>query len=348
MTKKLRVALIGAGGIAQAHMGGWEENENAEVVAICDIKRKAREDTAKRWDVAKNTLFDDYEKMLEKVELDVVDICTPNACHKLLGTAGFEAGCHVLVEKPVAISADECREMIEAGKEADRLLMVAQVMRFSVEAQTLRTWVDAGLVGDIYWGQCSCLRARGVPSWGEFIDAQASGGGPCYDLGVHVLDLALYLMDFPEPVSVSAATYLEIADKPSLMKHDPAKYTVPEDMAAGFIRFANGASISLQTSWALNVTEAATGHNVILCGDKAGLQYSPPTLIHEENGMLLNSTPQVPLDVPEDGFVAEIAAFVEAIRRDKPSPVPGEQALITQRILDGIYASGQAGEEVKV
>jgi len=348
MTKKLRVGLIGAGGIAQSHMRGWEENENAEVVAICDIKRKAREDTAKRWDVAKNALFDDYETMLEKVGLDAVDICTPNAYHKAPAIAGFEAGCHVLVEKPVAISADECRAMIKAGKEADRMLMVAQVLRFAAEGQTLRTWVDAGLVGDIYWGQCSCLRPRGVPSWGVFIDAEASGGGPCYDLGVHVLDLALYLMDFPEPVSVSAATYLELADKPSLMKHDPAKYTVPEDMAAGFIRFANGATLSVQTSWALNVTEAATGHNVILCGDKAGLQYSPPTLIREENGMLINSVPQVPADVPGDGFVAEIAAFVEAVLKGKPSPVPGEQALITQRILDGIYASGEAGEEVKV
>ncbi len=348
MTKKLRVALIGAGGIAQSHMRGWEENENAEVVAICDIKRKAREDTAKRWDVAKNALFDGHEKMLEKVALDVVDICTPNACHKLLTVAGFEAGCHVLVEKPVAISADECRAMIKAGEEADRLLMVGQVLRFGAEGQTLRTWVDAGLVGNIYWGYCTLLRPRGVPRWGQFTDAEASGGGPCYDLGVHILDMAVYLMDFPEPVSVSAATYLELADKPSLMKHDPQKYTVPEDMAAGFIRFANGATISLQTSWALNVTEAAAQMNILLCGTKGGLQYSPPTLIREENGMLINSTPQVPLDVPDSGVVAEIAAFVEAILQKKPSPVPGEQALITQRILDGIYASGEAGEEVKV
>jgi len=346
MKDKLRVGLIGAGGIAQSHMQGWEENENAEVVAICDIKRKAREDTAKRWDVAKNALFDDYETMLEKVELDIVDICTPNAYHKPPTIAGFEAGCHVIVEKPVAISADECRAMIKAGKAADRLLMVAQVMRFSVEGQTLRTWVDAGLVGDIYWGHCSLLRPRGVPSWGVFIDAEASAGGPCYDLGVHILDMALYLMDFPEPVSVSAATYLEIADKPSLMKHDPQKYTVPEDMAAGFIRFANGATISLQTSWALNVTEATAQMNILLCGTEGGLQYSPPTLIREENGMLLNSTPQVSIDIPEDRFAAEIEAFVEAILQKKPSPVPGEQALITQRILDGIYASGEAGEEV--
>jgi len=348
MARKLRVGLIGAGGIAQSHMQGWEENEHTEVVAICDIKRQAREDTAKRWGVAKNALFDDYEKMLEKVELDIVDVCTPNAYHKAAAVAGFQAGCHVLVEKPVATSADECREMINAGKKAKRLLMVAQVLRFNREGQTLRRWVDAGLVGDIYWGQCTLLRPRGVPAWGTFIDAKESAGGPCYDLGVHILDMALYLMDFPEPVSVSAATYLELANKPSLMKHDPAKYTVPEDMAAGFIRFANGATLSLQTSWALNVTEAAAKMNVVVCGTEGGLQYSPPTLVREENGMLINATPQVPLDVPDSGFVAEIDAFVEAILQGKPSPVPGEQALITQRILDGIYASGQAEKEVEV
>jgi len=346
--KKLRVGLIGAGGMAQSHMGGWEENEQAEIVAICDIKREAREGTAKRWDVAKNALFDDYEKMLEKVELDIVDICTPNAYHKAPAIAGFQAGCHVLVEKPVAISADECRQMIKAGKEADRLLMVGQVLRFTVEGQALHAWVEAGLVGDTYWGHCSYLRSRGVPSWGAFIDVEASGGGPCYDLGVHVLDMALYLMDFPEPVSVNAATYLELADKPSLMNHDPNKYTVPEDMAAGFVRFENGATISLQTSWALNVTEAAAQINVLVCGTEGGVQYSPPTLIREENGMLVNSTPQLPFDAAGDRVAVEIDAFVQAILQGKPSPVPGEQALITQRILDGIYASGKAGKEVKV
>ncbi len=348
MPKKLRVGLIGAGGIAQAHMEGWQQSQHADVVAICDIKRNACEDTAERWDVAKETLYEDYNKMLKQVELDAVDICTPNAYHKGPTVAAFKAGCHVLVEKPVTISAGDCRQMIAAGKKARRLLMVAQVMRFGLEGQTLRAWVDAGLVGRVYWGHCTLLRARGVPSWGEFIDAEASGGGPCYDIGVHILDLALWLMDFPEPVSVSAATYREIANKPSLMKHSARKYTVPEDMAAGFIRFKNGATLSLQTSWTLNVTEAASAMNVILCGTKGGLQCSPPTLVREQDRMLVNRTPQVPVDVNKDRFAAEIAAFVDAIRKGKPSPVPGEQALITQRILDGIYASGAAGKEVKV
>ncbi len=348
MPKKLRVGLIGAGGIAQAHMKGWQENRYAEVVAIADLKREAREGTAARWEVAQGALFEDYKELLKKVELDVVDVCTPNSYHKAPTLAAFQAGCHVIVEKPVTISAGDCRQMIAAGKKADRLLMVAQVLRFGSEGQTLRAWVDAGLTGKIYWGQCSLLRPRGVPAWGVFIDAEASAGGPCYDLGVHILDMALWLMDFPEPVSVSAATYLELANKRSIMKHSPRKYTVPEDMAAGFIRFKNGATLSLQTSWALNVTEAAGAMNVILCGTKGGLQYAPPTLVREQEGMLVNYTPQIAVPVGETRFVDEINAFVEAIRKGKPSPVPGEQALITQRILDGIYASGAAGKEVAV
>ncbi len=348
MPRPLRVGLIGAGSIAQAHMAGWQQNAHAEVVAICDISRPVREGTAERWGVSKDALFEDYRKMLKHVELDAVDICTPNSYHKAQTIAAFRAGCHVMVEKPVATSASDCRRMITAGKKAQRLLMVAQVMRFSGEGQTLRAWVDAGLVGDVYWGYCTLLRARGVPPWGKFIDGQASGGGPCYDLGVHILDMALWLMDFPEPVTVSAGTYLQVANKASLMKHKPRKYTVPEDMAAGFIRFKNGATLSLQTSWALNVTEEFSARNIILCGTKGGLQYSPPTLVREQDGMLVNYTPQIGAPVGESGFVDEIDAFVEAIRHGQPSPVPGEQALITQRILDGIYASGEAGKEVKV
>ncbi len=348
MPKPLRVGLIGAGSIAQAHMQGWQENAHAQVVAICDISRPAREGTAERWGVSPGALFEDYRKMLKQVELDAVDICTPNSYHRAPTIAAFRAGCHVLVEKPVATSASDCRRMITAGKKARRLLMVAQVMRFGSEGQTLRRWVDAGLVGDIYWGHCTLLRPRGVPAWGKFIDAEASAGGPCYDLGVHILDMALWLMDFPEPVTVSAGTYLKLANRRTLMKHNPRKYTVPEDMAAGLIRFKNGATLSVQTSWALNVTEETARRNIVLCGTKGGLQYSPPTLVNEQEGMLVNYTPQIGAPVGENGFVDEIDAFVEAIRQGQPSPVPGEQALITQRILDGIYASGAAGREVEV
>ena len=347
MPKELRVGLIGAGGIAQTHMKAWQKRDDAAVVAICDIRKQARESTGQKYGVPAEMLYEDYKQMLSDVELDAVDICTPNAVHMPPTLAAFKAGCHVLVEKPVAISARQCERMINAGHEAGKLLMVAQVMRFSLDSLAMRRWVDEGLLGDIYWARASLLRPRGTPAWGSFIDMEQSGGGPIYDIGVHVLDLCLHLMGFPEPVSVSASTYLGISDKPSLMAHDPKKYTVPEDFAVALIRFANGATISLEASWALNIP--APTHNCLLAGDKGGMQNNPLTLVQEQSGMLMNITPEVnPYRSGPQNFDMEIGLFVEAIRTGGPSPVPGEEALITQRILDAVYKSGQRGKEAKV
>lgn len=346
MSKKLRIGLIGVGGIAQVHMNAWQKCDDAEVVAICDIHKRARETTGQKYDVPREMLYEDYKQMLRGVELDAVDICTPNAMHMPPSLAAFKAGCHVLVEKPVATSARQCQRMIQAGHEADRLLMVGQVMRFAPPSLTMKRWVDEGLIGDIYWARASYLRDRGTPASGSFIDMKQSGGGPIYDVGVHVLDLCLHLMGFPVPVSVSAGTYVGISNKPSLMAHNPKKYTVPEDFAVALVRFANGATLSLEAGWALNIPGPSP--NCLLVGDKGGMQSNPLTLIQEHSGMLMNSTPQVNPYSEVQGFEMEIGLFVEAIRKGGPSPVPGEQALTTQRILDAVYKSGRQDKEVKV
>ncbi len=346
MAKALRVGFIGTGGIAQAHLAAWDKIADAEVVALCDINPQALRSSAEKWGVPAERCFADYRKMLSAVDLDIVDVCTPNAAHAKPTVAALQAGAHVLVEKPAATSAREVEQMIQAGKDAGRLLMVAQVMRFSTEGQLCKHWVSQGLVGEIYWGRAEYLRRRGVPAWGAFIDKAASAGGPCYDIGVHVLDMALHLMDFPEPVTVSAGTYLKIANRPSLMKHDIKRYTVPEDFAVALVRFADGRTLSLGASWALNLREET--NQVLVCGTKGAVYLWPPTLVQEENGVLTNSTPQASIFDGADGFYNECNAFAQAVRKGGPSPVPGEQALITQRILDAVYKSGEKGREVRV
>ena len=319
---------------------------DTEIVAVCDIIPETAAKAAEMAGVPKKNVFADYNKMLEKVELDIVDVCTPNCYHKGPTVAALDAGCHVIVEKPVATSVAEVEEMIAAKNRSKKLLMVAQSVRFGGEALAAKRFVDEGGMGRIYWAQAELLRPRGVPAWGAFISGEMSAGGPCYDLGVHILDLCLHLMGFPEPVRVSANIWVEISDKPSLMKHDPKKFTVPDELAAGFIRFEDGACISLATSWAVN---APGGTNkMFLAGTKAGISSPPLTIVREEHGMLTNATAQV---LPEAGIKShseEIRQFVEAVRTGGPSPVPPEQALITQRILDGIYASAEKGREVKV
>jgi predicted dehydrogenase len=346
MAKKLRVGFIGAGGIAQgAHYPGWKALPDCEIVAVADVNPQTAAAAAQGAAIGGEMAFTDYQKMLDTVELDIVDVCTPNCFHKAPVLAAFRAGCHVICEKPIATSSKEAEQMTAAGHAAGRLFMVAQSMRFTDAGLAMKDWVDAGYLGEAYYGRASLLRPRGVPAWGAFIVKEMSAGGPCYDLAVHILDLTLSLMGHPEPVGVSAGTWLKLADKPSLMKHDPKRYTVPEDFAAGFIRFANGAGILLETSWALNAPEGT--YDVFVAGEKGGIRANPLTLVREDCGMLLNCTPQINPYAGIASHSEEIRQFVEAIRKGGPSPVPGEQAIITQRILDAIYKSGEKGKEVR-
>lgn len=347
MRDKLRVGIIGTGAIARSsHIPGWEECELAEIVATCDIDPEAAALGQKLADVEDDRVYDDCEEMLETEDLDVVSIATPNSVHMPPTIAALEAGCHVLVEKPVATSADQVREMIAARDRSQKLLCVVQNMRFSDEAIAAKQFVEEGGIGDPYWAKAEYLRARGVPAWGGFIDAEKSEGGPCYDIGVHVLDLALHLMGFPEPVSVSANTWLEIANRPSVMGHDPKKYTVPEELAVGFIRFEDDVCVSLAASWALNAP--GNQNNVSVYGTDGGVQMWPFTLVREEHDMMLNSTPQVLGKKGRGSHAEEINQLALAITRGGTAPVPPEETLITQRILDGIYESAREGREVEV
>ncbi len=347
MAKKLKIGFVGIGAIAQGcHVPGWQTVPDAEIVAAADISKQALAKGGELAGIPKDRLYTDYRKMLKEVELDILDVCTPNCVHKTPTIAGFKAGCHVIVEKPMTVSVADARRMIEAGHDARKLLMVGQCMRFMEDGIAMKRWVDEGLVGDIYWGRASYLRPRGVPAWGAFADKELSAGGPCYDLGVHILDLCLWLMGHPEPVAVSANIWLEIANKPSLMKHNPKKFTVPDELAAGFIRFKNGACLSLETSWAINAPVPNNG--IFLAGTKGGIKNNPATLVREEAGMLVDTTVQVNPDAGIQSHHEEIRQFADAVRKGKPSPVPGEEALLTQRILDGIYKSAALGREVKV
>jgi len=358
MPKKLKVAVVGAGGIFRgAHLPGWVKLPECEMWAVCDISPQAVQACVEEMkanfgiEIPKERQYTDYKKMFRdvaagKLELDIVDVCTPNSYHKDPTVQAFEVGCHVIVEKPMATSAREAEAMIEASKKAKKLLMIAQSMRFTPEGLMMKRIADSGALGKIYWGEAIILRPRGVPNWGLFIDRKASAGGPIYDLAVHVLDLTFHCMGFPNPVAVSAGSYLEISNKPSVMTHDPKKYTVPEDFAVALIRLEGGITVTLETSWALNIP--GYRGNVTICGNKGGLTMDPLTLVREEFGALTNTTIQVNPFAGIASHHEEIRQFVDAIVNGKPSPVPGEQALKTQKVLDAIYKSGELGREVRI
>ncbi len=346
-SKKLGVGIIGSGAIAQdAHMPGYAALPDCRILAVCDVSERARKSAAEKFNVPYQ--FSDWKKLLEMDEIDVVSVCTPNRYHFQPTVDALRAGKHVLVEKPMAISAPEAKKMGAEAKKAGKKLMIGQTLRFSPQSRLMKEFMESGAVGDVYYARAMALRRRGIPGWGAFTSKKLSVGGPVFDIGVHILDLTLWLMGFPEPKSVSGKVSDFIGTRPGrqvggMGRWDPKKYGV-EDFGVGLVKFKNGATVILESSWALNIPEDIL--STMICGTKGGLQSSPLKLIREEMGSLTIASPEF-LGGPS-GHAEEVRAFVECIQKDLPEPVPAQEAIITQRILDGIYASSKTGAEVKV
>ena len=343
MTDDIRVGIIGSGGIAKAaHMPGYLATEGVQVVAACDVMPGRAQAFADEFGMP--AAYDSYEEMLAKEDLDAVSVCTPNYAHKDATVAALKAGKHVLCEKPMAMSLDEANEMAAAAKDAGTILQIGLNWRFTSEAQLLRRYVEAGDLGDIYYGEATCLRRRGIPSWGVFTQKRLQGGGSLIDVGVHALDLTMWLMGNPKPVSVMGATYMAFGKRDDVVNPwgawDTKVFDV-DDMGIGMIRFDNGATLILRASWAANL-EDASGNRVI--GTEGGAQTSPFKLFMQQHGALIDVTPT---RLPEvRAHTEEIRHFVGCIRGEHDCLVKVEQVLDVQAVLDAIYASAESGHEV--
>lgn len=350
---KLRVGLVGCGGISGAHLNGWQKlNPQCQVVAICDVLESALQRRGEEFHIPREQWYLDHREMLRKAEIDAVDVCVPNMVHEEITVNSLKAGKHVLCEKPLAPAPGAVRRMIAARDKAGRLLMCAQSQRFERSSQHLKAYLDTGALGEIYYARAHALRRRFIPGWNKglsFIARDYSGGGPCIDIGVHVLDTTLNFMGFPEPVSVSGIAPCRLGRRTDIRgwwgEWDRQAMTV-EDFAAGFVRFDNGAAMSLECSWLLDIKEREYSR-IVLCGTEAGAEW-PALTVHGEKA---GSVTDTQLSFPDDhvgGHQSEILAFSRAILEGGPSPVPAEQSLTVMRILDGIYRSYEAGREVKV
>ena len=177
-SKKLRVACIGAGGIAGTHMTEYAKMPDVEIVALADPIEAPMLKHAEQFKVPKENLFTDYHEMLRKIEPDAVSVCSPNAAHFPNTIAALEAGAHVLVEKPMAMNAGECQKMIDAAHKRKLKLVIGFQHRYDGRTQFLRRSVEEGLLGHILYGQVQALRRRGIPNWGVFGRKELQGGGP--------------------------------------------------------------------------------------------------------------------------------------------------------------------------
>lgn len=342
---KIRVGVVGVG-IGGLHIEGYKMSPQAEVVALSDINAERAASTAERFGVSK--VYTDYEKMIAQCDLDAVSVCTPNSLHAPVAIAAFQAGCHVLCEKPIALNAAEGQKMVDAGKASGKLFMMGFNNRFRGDTQVLKGMIDRGELGDIYYAKTGWLRRRGIPGFGGWFTTKSmSGGGPLIDLGVHVLDLALYLMGNPKPVGAIGSSYAVFGPnqpgKQQFAAADPRGTYDVEDLATGFVKFANGATVFVEASWASNVETERIYTS--LMGTKGGADLGPLRVYTEKDGVQVDIVPQCP---NINGHNAEVLHFLDCIVNGKQPLATGEHGLDVIKILDAIYESAETGQMVKI
>jgi len=344
--KNLRVGVIGAG-MGRHHASSFQGHACCEVIALADPDEAKCNEVADTHNVPKR--FATAEEMLEKEDLDIVSIATPNKFHRPLTIAALEKGCHVLCEKPMALNAAEAEDMLNAARQAGRRLMINFSYRFMPQSQALKDEMDRGTLGDIYFARTVWLRRKGLPRFGGwFGQKELSGGGPLIDLGVHRLDLALWLMGYPKPAWVMASAYDHLARE--LAEAEGKSFDV-EDLAVGFIKFRNGATLGIEASWAGHIKEKELMHTRLM-GTKGGLvQYNlnegyefAAEIFTERDGVRYNITPAPPFP-PCPGPMEH---FADAIINDTPHIATGEEGLVVMQLLDAIYESAEKGEPVKI
>ena len=349
MAEKLKVAFIGAGGIAGTHMRYFSSMPDVELVAASDIAEQSLKRRCGEFNIPHT--YTDYEQMLQEIDVDAVSVCTPNGLHAPCTIAALEAGNHVLVEKPLAMNATEGQEMLDAAQKANKKLVIGFQHRFEARTTFVKNAVDDGTLGQVLYGRVQALRRRGIPNWGVFGRKDLQGGGPLIDIGVHALEMCHFAMGSPTPIAATGLTHTYIGDKPSNVisqweNWDHETYSV-EDLAVGHIRFANGASLSIEASFAAHIEK--NEWNFTLMGDKGGATWDPPSIFTDRHDHMVNTTPNfLPGGQRADHFRLKMRNFVDHVHYDKPTMAPAEHGLMVQKMLDGIYTSAEEKREVTI
>jgi predicted dehydrogenase len=351
MSQALKVGVIGVGGIAAAHFPGWKASPIAELIALSDPVAPVLQRVAREQDV--ELAYEDPYALIANPDIDIVDICTPNMYHAPLAIAALEAGKHVICEKPLAPTPEDVDRIIEARDRSGKLLMTAQHFRFEADTQALKKEIEGGVLGEIYHARSWMLRRNGFALRPGFIYKKNSGGGPCIDIGVHILDLTLWMMGHPKPIAVSGITQDKLSKLPGAYAAWSGE-PVPQDMdveefASAFVRFDNGASLILEVSWLLHHKAPSEDMQMWLYGAQGGIHWPKNELLTTNYDTKRQHDIQLsPVAKGMEAHAAECVAFAKAIADGAPSPVPAEQSRDVMLILDGLYKSAQQGGEVRL
>ncbi|MCA1321655.1 Gfo/Idh/MocA family oxidoreductase [Bacillus tianshenii] len=347
----LKVGVIGLGSISEHHINPYLNNDEVELVALCDINEQRLKDKGQQYNVQK--LYSDHRELLKDDAIDAVSICTWNNSHAEIAEACLKAGKHVLVEKPLSITLEEAAKVKKAAEESNKVAQVGFVRRFGNNTKLLKEFIDSGELGKLYYAKASILRRLGNPG-GWFSDKERSGGGPLIDLGVHVIDLCWYLMGKPKPVSVSGNTYSKLGNRNNIKNldfykaadYDPIKNDV-EDLANVLIRFDNGASLFVDVSFTLHMKKDET--SIKLYGDQGGAEIEPELLLVKEmNNRITNIDFQIDNKAFDfrQAFHSEVNHFVDCCLGRSEVLAPISDGYEIMKILNAVYESAESKREI--
>ena len=353
MSDKVRIGIIGVGTIGSVHATNYEKVENAEVVALCDILPDRLAEKAKTHNVAKT--YADFNDLLADPEIDAVSVCTPNDMHAPIAIAALKAGKHVMLEKPMTLSAELGRQILAARDASGKQLQMGLVWRQKNKARLVKEIIENGRLGNIYQIRVKLIRRRGIPGLGGWFTTKAkSGGGGLIDIAVHFLDLVMWLSNKWEPTKVSAKTYSKFGS-PINDYHYVSMWAGPpkadgvfdvDDYAAGFVRFGAETTLSFEVAWACNAKDECY---VEILGDKGGIKMdlsAAPVLCTEIDNRIADVTMQ--FDQKDDAFANELRMFCNAVQGKGEVPATGEQGVVAMKLLDAIYKSSELNCEVDI
>ena len=367
-TKKLRIGIIGTGGIARNHITSYKKMPDVEIVAGADIIPGRAEAFFKEHGVSGvKTDYASHKEMLadKSLKLDAVSVCTYNRQHKVCTVDALKAGLHVLLEKPMSVTTEEAIEMMRAEKETGKVLSIGFQPRLDANMQKIKEIVDSGELGDIYYIQTGGGRRRGIPASRHttFIEDETAGLGALADIGCYSLDMVLKAIGYPRPLTVTGYKSDFFGKDPKYVGYPQGKgeeYSKKfgvDDFAAAFIRLEGGIILDFRISWAMNID---TPGDTIILGTKGGLRIpstncwngtvgGPMKIYHEVAGsQVCTEIPIIPQDKDVTLFDKKIRSFLDACKGIAPVPVPTSEIIYNQAIIDGIARSAELGREIEI
>jgi predicted dehydrogenase len=352
---RLKIGVVGTG-VGRLHLQGYQTIPNeAEIVALCDVNEARLKEIGDSYNIPLR--FTDYQALFTSGEIEAVSICLPNNLHAPASLAALEAGLHVLCEKPLAQNSAAAQTIVEAAEKASPKFMICFNRRYRPDVRWMKEAISQGRLGQIYQVKAGWVRETGIPvGTGWFTNKEMAGGGPLIDLGVHMLDMVMWLLDYPTPLTISADVQTNFGQRGLKMWYfGPSRQTsgfAVEDSATAFIRLAGDISMSLETSWAAHAKPGLDDFFVTMMGTEGTIEFyvanyakeNTLTFYTEINGAPSAIRPRV--ISPQSDHAYAVAEFVQCVKNDLPPTAPAQDGLVIMNIIDAIYESAAQKREI--